>query len=264
MPTLLTQTQRGAIARSLQRQAGAISQRELDEILTEIERGLLNQLNPRQVPRTIIEAGVRKTITVTEGFNGAATRTYLAGVLNDFGLPGLTDSGWLEFALQTATSVAHGAGAWVQDNLDPEVVSAWPAYEFRRRFTVEVPRGFKRGKDGALLPDPDNSWPTRWAAALDEATPKDDDVARSRAAFRATQRILALKSCDAWVKLGQGAGGYSDTLGNPFDPVAFNTGFVHASVGRRDCELLGLLEPGAPVVGAPIDLDTLFAPIPAL
>ena len=53
--------------------------------------------------------------------------------------------------------------------------------------------------------------------------------------------MVALKSSGIWEALGDGAGGYDDTLGNPYPPFAFNSGMWTQDVSRADCESLGLL-----------------------
>ena len=95
-----------------------------------------------------------------------------------------------------------------------------PAWELVRMGTRRVPR---------------EDWPARWRAAGDsvnwEGALKD--------------RFIALKSSPIWQALGDGAGGFADTLGNPYPPFAFSSGMSWLQVDRETCERLGLIEPGA-------------------
>ena len=160
----------------------------------------------------------------------------------------------IDFALDVGTKVANGAGRFVQQNADPEVVDAYPALEYERLFDRETPRGFKRGPGGEMLPDPGDDWPSRWERAAADCG--DEDAAR---VLRETGRMVALKSSGIWQALGDGVGGYDDTLGNPYDPLAWNTGYRQMEVAREDAEALGLLDKGEEARPAPLELRSLFA-----
>jgi hypothetical protein len=54
-------------------------------------------------------------------------------------------------------------------------------------------------------------------------------------------RMVALKNDPIWQALGDGIGGYEDTLGNPWPPFAFNSGMNVIDVTREDAVALGLL-----------------------
>ena len=84
----------------------------------------------------------------------------------------------------------------------------------------------------------------------------DTDAARVLAE---SDRMVALKASPIWDSLGNGAGGYDDTLGNPYPPFAFNSGMWTDDVSRTDAEELGLITPGQKAQPAELDLRNLFA-----
>ena len=95
-------------------------------------------------------------------------------------------------------------------------VAMWPAWELTRLETRAVPR-----------PD----WDRRWAAA--------GLACGFKGALK--DRFIALKSSPIWQELGNGAGGYRDTLGNPYPPFAFSSGMDWIEVDRDECIALGLV-----------------------
>jgi hypothetical protein len=54
-------------------------------------------------------------------------------------------------------------------------------------------------------------------------------------------RMIALKNHPIWQALGSGAGGYTDSLGNPWAPFAFNSGMGLIDVARAEAVDLGLI-----------------------
>lgn len=94
-----------------------------------------------------------------------------------------------------------------------------PAWELVRMGTRRVPR---------------EDWPARWHAAGAsigwEGALKD--------------RFIALKSSPIWQALGDGAGGFTDTLHNPYPPFAYSSGMDWRAVDRDTCEKLGLIKSG--------------------
>ncbi|MBR4937730.1 MAG: hypothetical protein IKZ22_02505, partial [Kiritimatiellae bacterium] len=101
-------------------------------------------------------------------------------------------------------------------------VAMWPAWELTRLETRAVPR-----------PD----WDRRWAAA--------GLACGFKGALK--DRFIALKSSPIWQELGNGAGGYRDTLGNPYPPFAFSSGLDWVEVDRDECIALGLVTEGEEV-----------------
>lgn len=98
-------------------------------------------------------------------------------------------------------------------------VAMWPAWELTRLETRAVPR-----------PDWDRRWAAAGLACNFEGALKD--------------RLIALKNSPIWQHLGNGAGGYRDTLGNPYPPFAFSSGMDWAGVERDECIALGLIKEG--------------------
>jgi hypothetical protein len=109
----------------------------------------------------------------------------------------------------------------------------YPCYELVRIGRVRTPRGFKRRKSGTLEPVPGDDWQARFLAAGGELWDKGT-------------RMIALKTSDVWQKLGDGAGGHEDTLGNPFPPFAFGSKYGLREVARDEALLLGVLTPSQP------------------
>lgn len=236
----LPATSAAALRRALQRQGMGVATSVLDRALDAVQTGLLDLFNPREV--------VRDGVKVTEGFNPASAKEWIDRQFAKLSPEGLQAAGFVEQAIKISTEVAQGAGRYVAQNADAEAVAEYPAWEFKRVYDRDVPRG-DSGHQG------DDDWPTRWQAAAQASG--DDDAARIE---RETGRMVALKASPIWAALGTGAGGYQDTLGNPFPPFAFNSGFDCDEVHRTDCEELGL--PVSNVQPADVDLENLFAPIP--
>lgn len=103
----------------------------------------------------------------------------------------------------------------------------FPCYELVRIAPRHTPRGMRR-RDGVLTPKPGDDWPSRFVAAGGELYEKGT-------------RMIAIKGSDVWVKLGEGAGGYTDTLGNPFAPFAFGSGYGLRELPRGECLLIGVI-----------------------
>ena len=59
-------------------------------------------------------------------------------------------------------------------------------------------------------------------------------------------RFIALKSSPIWQALGDGVGGFTDTLGNPYPPFAYSSGMDWQAVDRDTCEKLGLVKSSSP------------------
>lgn len=231
----LTFQQLGAIRRSLANYSGDVSGRILDDVLNGIKTTVESLIKPQ-----IDERGVEV------GFNPATARNAIEDVLKANSLQGIMDSDKIDFALTTARDVAQGAGTFAKEALDPDVVEAYPAWELVRIYDRDVPRGFRRGPKGTLIPVPGDDWESRWQAAGGELI---------------NGRMVALKNDPIWQALGDGVGGYTDTLGNPFPPFAFNSGYDVNNIGRVECVELGLLDPGESGEAPAVDPSKLFAPI---
>ena len=117
---------------------------------------------------------------------------------------------------QMATSVA------LLSEQTEATVMLWPAWELARQYTRRMPR---------------DDWGYRWQAAGDSVGWESALTLRGITGGR----MIALKSSPIWAALGAGAGGYTDTLGNPYPPFAYGSGLDWQEVGRDECIALGLI-----------------------
>jgi hypothetical protein len=263
LPHLLTQQQVNAINRALQRYCdqigGNLVGKATQEISAEIQRDVLSILNPQKNTRAGVEG------TVTEGMNPTTATEAINTVLKKFGADVLAQTGFVERAISIATDVARGAGRYIAQNSDQAEVDAIPALELLRVYDRDVPRGQKRvhvtkeNPEGTLVEVAGDDWPSRWRAAANDSG--DLDALR---VLEDKGRMVALKSSDIWQSLGDGAGGYQDTLGNPFPPFAFNSGYDVNAVSRKDAEELGLLDTDEQPKPAKIDFENFFADVKSL
>ena len=97
------------------------------------------------------------------------------------------------------------------------VLHQYPAWELTRVSERNMPRA---------------DWPARWAAA------------GSSCGFEGALqgRFIALKDSPIWKALGDGEGGYRDTLLNPYPPFAYGSGMGWVAVDRAECIALGLID----------------------
>lgn len=110
---------------------------------------------------------------------------------------------------QMAASVAR------IDNQTEATIALWPAWELVRFESRQKPR---------------QDWARRWRAA--------GDYCGWQGALQ--NRFIALKNSPIWAALGDGAGGFTDTLGNPYPPFAFSSGLDWMEVSADECKKLGL------------------------
>jgi hypothetical protein len=122
--------------------------------------------------------------------------------------------------LQVETNVLDtmNYGRWVAMQ-DPVDLDLNPAWELVR---MVDPLGEPR------------DWEARWGDAV-AATLQDGATAPG------SGRMAALKNHPVWQALGDGAGGYEDTLGNPWPPFAFSSGMGVLDLPRAEAVALGLL-----------------------
>lgn len=205
--------------------AGSVAPSVIAEYLEELQKVVHSMCNPRRVVRP------GREFPVTEGMNQASGRGHLILFLKARCAQALIPA--IDFHLKTAASVALGAAHYAQDRLFAG--ENWPAFEYRRLHQREIPRGFKRDANGLLVADPHQGWPARWRAAADES--KDTEALR---VLEETGRMIALKRSPIWQALGNGAGGYCDALGNPFEPFAIDSGFRQMNIDLLECQKLGI------------------------
>ena len=159
--------------------------------------------------------------------NAADARAQLLTVLEQMGHSPQDEGGLrnpasirrLNLILDTQTQMASSV-ATLSEQTDATLYQ-WPAWELTRMETRAVPRA---------------DWMQRWTAA-------GNSVGWNGALKRS---LIALKSSPIWQALGDGAGGFKDTLGNPYPPFAYSSGMNWREVDRETCEKLGLLKSGSP------------------
>lgn len=241
LPTDMSSVELRQLNGSIRRQSLFSARTTLEGYLEDIKTAVESLVNPKQEQR---EPGAP---TVTTGMNPAEARSalrdslksrgYLAG--EDLGtIKDLASDARLNLVIKTNTELAQGAGHFVQQNLNDDVVDLYPALELVRFEDRKQPR----------------DWETRWNLAAQVA----NDPAAAGVLER-SGRMVALKSSGIWDALGDGAGGYMDTLGNPYPPFAFNSGMWTQDVSRADAEELGLLDQGEEAKPAAFDLGSLFS-----
>lgn len=234
----LTQQQVVKLAESIDKQAAGASEKTLETFLDAFEKRVRSILNPDE------SSGVQR------GSSPTTARAELAQLAEELDVPQLANNERLKFSLDVQEQVARGAGKYVSEN---ENADEYPAWQLRRTYTVSIPRGYEL-KNGMVSENPEDSWESRWYAAAAESG--DSDAARVLAE---TGRMIALKSSGIWQALGDGAGGYTDTLGNPFPPFAFNSGMDLEEIDKETCVEYGLLNPKEKGEGQEIDMAELFA-----
>lgn len=157
--------------------------------------------------------------------NDEYARTELMNTLADMGHSPTDDGGLanpasfrrLDLIVKTQRQMAASVAKIA--NQTPETVAAVPAWELMRFAPRSAPR---------------TDWARRWEAA-GEAVGWDGALPGVR--------MVALKASPIWFALGNGAGGWRDTLGNPYPPFAFGSGLDWMGVGRDECVALGLIAP---------------------
>jgi hypothetical protein len=211
-----------------------LSSAELEQFPADVlERGRFSARVRSATHLDVLDQGVNALL---EGKTDLATaRLNLKQFLQDTGyLAPEEDRGTLtDFAsdertnlqLRTNVQMAQGYGYWKQGQ-DTDLLDAFPASELIRVEDRAVPRGEKRGPHGALVPDPENSWPARWNRAR-AATTADGATDSS------SGRMVALKGHPIWVKLSR--------FGQPYEPFDYNSGMGLRDVPRRDAMKLGII-----------------------
>ena len=162
------------------------------------------------------------------GMNLADARAVLTRTLRNMGhdtanAHGITDPASrrrIDLIVKTRTEMAANAAR--VNSQTAATCYAYPAWQLVRYGTRRMPR----------------DWPARWKAA-------GNAVGWVGAAQDSTE-MVALKDSPIWQALGNGAGGYRDTLGNPYPPFAFSSGMDWSGVRRPRCIALGLITADTP------------------
>lgn len=241
MPTDMTSADLQGIDVSVRRQSFFSAQTVLTGYLDKAKTGIISIVNPAQVARE----GIDKT--VTEGFNPATLRAFLKSYLRSISyapaegeagtIKDLSSDPRINLVVDTNVKTAHGAGSFIKQN-ETGVVEAWPALELVRFEQRDEPR----------------NWPQRWKIAAEVA-----GDSKAMGVYGRTVRMVALKSSGIWQALGDGAGGYQDTLGNPYPPFAFKSGMWTEEIDRDEAIELGLMIDDDEAKPASFDFASLFA-----
>jgi hypothetical protein len=112
------------------------------------------------------------------------------------------------------TNEEMAAGAAMAADQPAAVLDAYPAWELIRLGYTRAPR----------------DWDARWRLAGEACGWRD----------AAREQFAARKDSPIWRALGDGAGGYTDTLGNPFPPFAFNSRMAWVALSREEAGALGI------------------------
>lgn len=153
--------------------------------------------------------------------NEATVRAGLETCLAQMGHSPLDDGGItnpasirrLNLIIDTQRQMATNVSKIAQQT--SSTVKLFPAWQLTRLETRAVPR---------------TDWMARWRAA--------GDACGWEGAVK--EKMVALKSSPIWQELGNGAGGFTDCLGNPYPPFAFSSGLDWVDVPRETCIRLGL------------------------
>ena len=167
--------------------------------------------------------------------NAAKAKEQLLGVLSQIGYDTTQDDDRianpvserrLNLILETQREMAASAALIAGQNAG--TIDQFPGWNLTRLAGRRVPR---------------EDWPARWNAA-GNSVGWEGAYQHVYNGDGADFGFVALKDSPIWQALGDGAGGFTDTLGNPYPPFAYSSGMSWLQVDRATCEQLGLLEPG--------------------
>lgn len=234
------------------RQRSLFSARTIfEDLLGQYKSDILSILNPTQEARSDRVTPDNPLGLTTTGMDPATARLRAKQLLQRIGyqpdegtrdtLQDLGSDERINLILRTQTEMAQNYGRFLKGQ-DETVLDAYPCQELYRAEDRDVPRGFER-RGGALVTNYEQSWERRWIAAGGEIY---------------DGRMIAAKDDPVWQNLGDGMGGYEDTLGNPYPPFAFNSGMDVRAVSRDEAERLGVIERGEAV--EPQSLSFEFPP----
>jgi hypothetical protein len=131
------------------------------------------------------------------------------------------DDNRINLMLETNLQIAASIGNVIQGN-DPDVINAYPAWEFFRLEERDEPR----------------NWPNRWKIAANMAN--DTDAINALENFGV---MAALKDSAIWSELGSTAN-FPDALDNDFAPFAWSSGMTQRDFSYEDSIKTGLMNPG--------------------
>lgn len=160
-------------------------------------------LSPQEAERRLRETLRDLGYTPEGGFGDGKVPSARPMTIQD-----LSSSRRIQLIIDTNVKRARSMGQ-VAASQSPLSLLSTPAWELTRTGARKKPRG---------------NWNKRWAAA--------GAACGWKGASR--KRMVALKSSPIWDKLGDGSGGFNDTLGSPFPPFAFGSGMAWVGVPRRE------------------------------
>ena len=199
------------------RMTNAEAVQELANVVDEMLAGKINLATGRlRMMRKLAELGYDPE----KGFpqDMAAVPPAERGSLRD-----LSSETRIDLMLETNQRIAANYGRMVAGN-SAYARREYPAWELVRLYWRRNPRGSEESHSPG--------WDLRWRAA-GESVDWEGALEMS---------FIALKDSPLWQALGDGEGGYADTLDNPFPPFAFNSGMAWREVSRAQCVALGLIE----------------------
>ena len=129
----------------------------------------------------------------------------------------------LRLVLDTQCQMAESVARLTQQT--EAVVAQYPGWELCRVGERRLPR-----KD----------WLARWSLA-GNSVGWEGAVQHPIYGDATAYGFLALKSSPIWQALGDGVGGFRDTLGNPFPPFCYSSGMAWLDADRETCERYGLI-----------------------
>lgn len=198
---------------------------KLQETLAQVADGRMNQAAARSALR---EFGRAIGYTPEGGFPGeAATPPAEAGGLRD-----LLSPRRLRLVLDTNRKLGSSARQQIDGGSD-YALYAYPAWSLERRASRRAPR---------------IDWAERWRAAGEAVAWQG--AAKGASGVFGGVRMVALKNSPIWQAIGDGAGGFTDSLGVAMPPFAYGSGLGWVPVKRDEAEALGLLRDGDPGAAA--------------
>jgi hypothetical protein len=245
-PTSLDSAALKQLDAGTRRQAFFSATNNLSGVLDGIKDGVASILNPAQEQREDRVTENNPKGNVTTGMDPASARLKIKQLFQKFGYnPGedirgtikdLSSDARINLVVKTNVELAQGAGRFIQENSDPDVVDLWPALELVRFESRAKPR----------------DWQERWRTAAGASG--DDDAARM---LDDNGRMVARKDSPIWDSLGD-SDLFPDALDNPFPPFAFNSGMWTMEVSRDEAIEMGLIDEGDKVEARPVDIAALF------